>query len=55
MGGDVSELVVLAFVRKQAEQAIWNKPVSSTSFMASISGPTFRFLPCWNSCFDFLQ
>lgn len=43
MGGDVSELVVLAFVRKQAEQAIWNKPVS-----------TFFLVVSTSSCFDFL-
>jgi hypothetical protein len=42
--GATSGLVVLGSVRKQAEQAMGSKPVSSAPPSSSV--PTFRFLFC---------
>ena len=55
VGGASPGLVVLASIRKQAEQARRSKPITSThSFMTSASAPASRFLPCSSSCSDFL-
>jgi hypothetical protein len=45
------ELVILGSIRKKAKQAIGRK---YNPFMVSVSTPTSRFLPCLNSCTDFL-
>ena len=46
-GGTIPGLVVLASIRKQAEQAMGNKPLRSTHpSLASASAPASRFLPC---------
>jgi hypothetical protein len=50
MDGALPELVVLGFIRKQAEQASKSYPS-----MASASAPASTFLPCVSSCPKFLQ
>ena len=49
VGGATPGLVVLGFIRKQAEQASKQDPS-----MASASAPASKFLPCVSSCPGFL-
>jgi hypothetical protein len=46
VGGSMLGSVVLGCIRKQAEQVLRNKSVSSTPHVASASVPAFRTLPC---------
>ena len=54
VGGAIPGLVALGSIRKQSEQAMRRKSVSSTPSMTSASAPVSRFLPCLSSCPDFL-
>jgi hypothetical protein len=54
VGGAIPVLVALGSIRKQSEQAMRRKSVSSTPSMTSASAPVSRFLPCLSSCPDFL-
>ena len=49
VGGAIPGLVILGSIRKQAEQAMGSKPVSST-----FPGKNSRFLLCLSSCPDFI-
>ena len=53
VGGAIPGLVVLGFLRKQAEQAMRSKLVNSTPPKASTSAPASRILPRLSSCHDF--
>ena len=53
VGGAMPGLAVLGSTRKQAEQAMGSKPVSSTLHGLCISA--YFQVPVLSSCFDFLQ
>ena len=46
VGGVIPGLVVLSSIRKQAEQAMRSKPVSSTPPWSLLQVLPLRFLPC---------